>query len=691
MEQIKLVVWDLDETLWDGTLAENECVSVSAETKNIVFELTKRGIVNSVCSKNDYEAARRVLEDAGIFDYFVFPRISLEPKGESVREMLSDMGLRSANVLFIDDNHLNLEEVIFYNPGIQTLDASEKQTLLDLPEAGGNHDPEHKRLAQYKMMETRHSEMKSDAASDNRDFLAKSDIHIQITPSAVGDAERIHDMIMRTNQLNFTKKRISIDAVREIVADDDYICRNVRVYDRFGDHGIVGWYCLRGDELIHFLFSCRIINLGVEQSVYAYLGHPSIAATGETASRISACDTWADYITLDETPPPQTSNINRTLQARSDIPVPKLNIFALGACDLFYMIGHMATPLTNVVFECNVFNGDTRGVNVSTEYIRSCFETTPANKAFCRAHFHNYTGTTVFDTRIFAGNYDAVCLSFHDDFQLETYRSKADPGLRVVLSNSTAGSFTPILNPDGIKDFDPRKWLDDNFVNEGFITPERFRENLDWIYARLPEKTRLVLMTGPEYNYYRDAQPRNPAFRAQVIKLNKVIRAFAAEYERAALVEMNDVIFKREHFNDFILHLKPVYSYKLAVKMLRAISSGAPAGRVYITRDGENRKLALLGNGGTVITNYYILLAMGAEVDLVVSTTNEVPLEIITDFPVAVYGLDAIIGKAPEYYFLLLADGEHMDGIKEVFSDIGFRESDYTALPPTKFNLDWRE
>lgn len=47
---IKLVIWDLDETFWEGTLSE-EGISIIEDNLKLVKELSKRGIVNSICSK----------------------------------------------------------------------------------------------------------------------------------------------------------------------------------------------------------------------------------------------------------------------------------------------------------------------------------------------------------------------------------------------------------------------------------------------------------------------------------------------------------------------------------------------------------------------------------------------------------------------------------------------------------------
>ena len=53
MEPIKLVIWDLDETFWKGTLSEGQIYPIKKNIE-IIETLTKRGIINSIVSKNDY-------------------------------------------------------------------------------------------------------------------------------------------------------------------------------------------------------------------------------------------------------------------------------------------------------------------------------------------------------------------------------------------------------------------------------------------------------------------------------------------------------------------------------------------------------------------------------------------------------------------------------------------------------------
>lgn len=86
----KLIIWDLDDTFWKGTLSEGG-VEFLPEMINFIEELTLKGIMNSICSKNDFESVKNEFINKGfkrVWDLFVFPSINWLPKGERVKILL---------------------------------------------------------------------------------------------------------------------------------------------------------------------------------------------------------------------------------------------------------------------------------------------------------------------------------------------------------------------------------------------------------------------------------------------------------------------------------------------------------------------------------------------------------------------------------------------------------------------------
>lgn len=113
MEQkIKCVVWDLDNTLWDGILTEGDDVQLRDGIIDIIKTLDERGILQSVASKNNFEDAYKKLEELGVAEYFLYPQINWNPKSEAVKKIAENINLGIDSFAFIDDSEFEREEVL---------------------------------------------------------------------------------------------------------------------------------------------------------------------------------------------------------------------------------------------------------------------------------------------------------------------------------------------------------------------------------------------------------------------------------------------------------------------------------------------------------------------------------------------------------------------------------------------------
>src|SRR5262249_53538489 len=153
---------------------------------------------STICSKNNYESVRRLLEEHGVWDYFVFPSINWDPKGPRVKELIDTIQLRTESVMLIDDNPLNLNEAIFFVPGIQTSDEKIIPSILGHHLFKGKNDRNLTRLNQYKLLEKRKTDQAS-YSGGNIEFLRKSNIKVGIIYDIDSNISRIVELINRTN------------------------------------------------------------------------------------------------------------------------------------------------------------------------------------------------------------------------------------------------------------------------------------------------------------------------------------------------------------------------------------------------------------------------------------------------------------------------------------------------------------
>jgi FkbH-like protein len=304
-EPIRLIIWDLDETFWRGTLEEGSVV-VPPEHAELVKTLAGRGIVSAICSRNDPKTAKARLEQSGLWEWFVFPRIAYTFKSVLINDIVEQIGLRPETVLFIDDNPFNRADAAEFVTGINVADPSIIPELLQHAQLRGKPDSQLTRLQRYRVLESKQAEYTS--STDRTPFLRGCEIVVSIHFDIENQFDRIHELVNRTNQLNFTKERWE-EAVEE--AREEYLSaarKNygihagyVKVRDRYGYYGVCGFFEARRRaatvSLEHFLFSCRVLNMGVEQFIYQHLEYPKIKKAPGTVSELSDSQV-VDWITI---------------------------------------------------------------------------------------------------------------------------------------------------------------------------------------------------------------------------------------------------------------------------------------------------------------------------------------------------------------------------------------------------------
>ncbi|HEX9063065.1 MAG TPA: HAD-IIIC family phosphatase, partial [Clostridia bacterium] len=119
-KKVKCVVWDLDNTIWEGILSEDREVRLKPGIKGIIETLDDRGILQSIASKNDYDDAMKKLREFGLEEYFLYPQISWNSKAESVRKIAESINIGIDTLAFVDDQITEREEVSFSHPEVLT-------------------------------------------------------------------------------------------------------------------------------------------------------------------------------------------------------------------------------------------------------------------------------------------------------------------------------------------------------------------------------------------------------------------------------------------------------------------------------------------------------------------------------------------------------------------------------------------
>lgn len=574
LNSIKLVIWDLDETFWQGTLSE-EGIQVIAENVEIIKILTDRGIMNSIASKNDFQIAKDKLTSIGVWEYFCFPKISWEPKGNLIKEIIRDFQLRPENVLFIDDNKHNLKEACFYNNNLNVIEPSFIRDMLNHPSFKGKNDFEHSRLKQYKILEEKNKDKQ--IYSSNADFLASSNIKVFFDKNTLQNFNRVEELIERTNQLNYTKNRASSLDILKDLNNSDYDSCLIKVSDNYGDYGIVGFYLLdkKSNKLKHFVFSCRILNLGIPQFVYSKLNFPLITIIPEVVELLDQTrPNWIKELDI--------NYYNSLTYSHKEKNLNKRKVYFKGGCDLSQMLFYLENETFEIIQETNYVNSDNFPIHNehTLALLGSLIYPKEIKNYLENASYIPFIDSSFFKTSIFECNYDCLVYSLLMDYTQELYISQSDESI-VLPYGGYYNHLTDINNRESIIQSylgKQIKGVNANVLNEfsekfhhvGKISLEQFYKNLEKIREKVPVEIPIIFLNGAEVNsnvnkFEIDAYERH-------VQMNSKLSEFVNKHDNVFLLDIRNIIKDKSQLTDSIRHYTRESYKDISIELLKLLN-----------------------------------------------------------------------------------------------------------------------
>jgi FkbH-like protein len=285
----KVLVLDLDNTLWGGVIGDDGLGGIrfgqgSAEGESYlafqryVKELSARGVLLAVCSKNQPENAREPFEKhpemllrLGDFACFV---ANWNNKADNLRAIAKDLNLGIDSLVFVDDNPAERAVVRRFVPEVAVPDLPEDPA--GYVEALARHryfevvslTGEDLQRSRYYAQDRQRAQLRATAA-DMDGFLASLDMTSIVEPLTPVNLDRATQLINKSNQFNLTTRRHTLAETTRMAASDRWVTLTLTLRDKFGDNGLIAVVLgeLEGEALRidTWVMSCRVLMRGMER------------------------------------------------------------------------------------------------------------------------------------------------------------------------------------------------------------------------------------------------------------------------------------------------------------------------------------------------------------------------------------------------------------------------------------------
>ena len=290
-ESKKLLILDLDDTLWGGIVGDDGWKNLRlgghdpvgeafVDFQQAIKSLSKRGIVLGIVSKNEesiaLEAIKSHPEMILHIEDFAGWKINWNDKAQNIVELTRQLNLVLSSVVFIDDNPVERERIRKALPEIfvpewpkDKMLYREALTKLRCFDTTAISKEDSKRAQMY--AEERQRKELSRTISSPDEFLKSLEVRITIESLLKENLTRATQLLNKTNQMNLTTRRLSEEEFWEWACQPNHKVWTARVSDKFGDSGLVGLLSLdiekESGTILDFVLSCRVFGRKVEDTM----------------------------------------------------------------------------------------------------------------------------------------------------------------------------------------------------------------------------------------------------------------------------------------------------------------------------------------------------------------------------------------------------------------------------------------
>lgn len=276
----KALIFDCDNTLWKGILGEDgfEKIKMYKEIQYLAIQLSKKGVIIGLCSKNNPQDVDEVLEKHPKMilrdENIVIKKVNWEDKATNLKSIAKELNIGLDSIVFIDDSDFEVNLIKEELPMIEVFQVPNKEyeyamMIRDILNLFYNPKETKEDLEKVKMYKAQIARIEAKQSIVNiDDYLKSLELCITLYIDDINEVARISQMTQKTNQFNLTTKRYTEIDIENFIKDKNKMVLAIGVGDKFGDNGIVGLAILEYQNNLAiidtFLMSCRVLGRNIE-------------------------------------------------------------------------------------------------------------------------------------------------------------------------------------------------------------------------------------------------------------------------------------------------------------------------------------------------------------------------------------------------------------------------------------------
>jgi FkbH-like protein len=302
----KCLVLDLDNTLWGGVIGDDGLENIvigqgsalgeaHADFQRYALDLSRRGVILAVCSKNDEANAWLPFDTHPDMvlkrEHIACLVANWDDKASNLRTIAARLNIGLDALVFADDNPFERHLIRRELPMVAVPEMTQDPAFYTATLAAGGYfegvgvtREDLDRARQYQANASR--DALRGRHTDLAAYLHSLEMTLEWNTLHATELPRVVQLINKTNQFNLTTRRYGEDQIRARMNDPDTLLLHLRLKDSLGDNGIIAVVMAMAEtgggwRIDTWLMSCRVLGREVERATLNLLAE-QVALRGGT-------------------------------------------------------------------------------------------------------------------------------------------------------------------------------------------------------------------------------------------------------------------------------------------------------------------------------------------------------------------------------------------------------------------------